>query len=98
MTEMVRQSLALASVFALLGAALWAIRKKNWRLRPAASGFLESRGKLALTARHSIHLIRIGERHLIVALHPEGVTSLGEAAPGEVAPVSGRGAKKGAET
>ena len=98
MTEMVRQSLALAFVFALLGAALWAIRKKNWRLRPAASGLLESRGKLVLTARHSIHLIRIGERHLVVALHPEGVTSLGEATLGEEAPVSGRLVKQGAET
>jgi len=98
MTEMVRQSLALACVFTLLGAALWAIRKKNWRLRPAATGLLESRGKLALSARHSIHLVRIGERHLVVALHPDGVTSLGEAALGEAAPVSGRGAKKVAET
>ncbi len=41
-------------------------------------GGLESRGKLALTARHSIHLIRVGDRNLILALHPEGVTFLGD--------------------
>ncbi len=45
----------------------------------AAPSLLESRGKLALTARHSIHLIRIGDRNIILALHPEGVTFLGEA-------------------
>ena len=82
MTEMLRESLALAFVFVLLGLALWTIRKKNWRLSATTPGALESCGKLTLSARHSIHLIRIGDRHLIVALHPEGVTALGDAALG----------------
>jgi len=35
---------------------------------------------LALSARHSIHLVRIGDRSLILALHPDGITFLGDAA------------------
>jgi flagellar biogenesis protein FliO len=75
--EIVRESLAVVFVFALLGTALGLLRKKTGRTR-SAKGLVESRGKLALTARHSIHLIRIGERNLIVALHPAGVTFLGD--------------------
>ena len=80
--DIVRQSLAILFVFSLLWTALWLLRKKAWvRRNKTAPGLLESRGKLALTARHSIHLIRIGDRNLIVALHPDGVTFLGDAAP-----------------
>jgi flagellar biogenesis protein FliO len=76
----VRQSLAIVVVFALLWAARWFFRKKAWRTK-SEPALLESRGKLALTARHSIHLIRIGDRNLIVALHPDGVTFLGDGPP-----------------
>jgi flagellar biogenesis protein FliO len=79
--DIVRQSLAIVFVFALLWTALSFLRKKGWTRSwkaKALPGLLESRGKLALTARHSIHLIRIGDRSLILALHPDGVTFLGD--------------------
>jgi flagellar biogenesis protein FliO len=80
--DIVRQSLAIVLVFALLWTALWILRKKAWTRRTRTVGsLLESRGKLALTARHSIHLIRIGDRNLILAIHPDGITFLGDAAP-----------------
>ena len=83
--DIVRQSLAIVFVFALLWTALWLVRKKGWsgmirRIKPAP-GPLESRGRLVLTARHSVHLIRVGDRSLILALHPDGVTFLGDAQP-----------------
>jgi len=83
--DLVRQSLAIVFVFALLWTALWFVRKKGWtgtirRTKPARS-LLESRGKLVLTARHSVHLIRVGDRNLILALHPDSVTFLGDAPP-----------------
>ena len=83
--DIVRQSLAIVFVFALLWTALWFVRKKGWtgmirRAKPLP-GLLESRGKLVLTAQHSVHLIRIGDRNLILALHPDGVTFLGDAHP-----------------
>lgn len=81
--DIVRQSLAVLVVFALLWAALWLVRRKGWVVRSAshAPRLLESRGKLVLTARHSIHVIRIGDRDLIIALHPDGVTFLGDIQP-----------------
>jgi flagellar biogenesis protein FliO len=80
--DIAQQSLALLLVFGLLWTALWFLRKKGWtgmrRAKPV-SGTLESRGKLPLTAQHSIHVIRVGDRNLILALHPKGVTYLGDA-------------------
>ncbi len=85
--EILRQSLALGTVFALLWMALRLLRQRGWakmqgwpgNRRKPGPGLLESRGKLTLTARHSIHLVRIGDRNLIVALHPDGLTFLGDA-------------------
>jgi flagellar biogenesis protein FliO len=79
--DIVRQSLAITFVFALLWAALWFLRKRgNIRIgfprARAAHGVLESRGKLALGPQHSIHVLRIGERNMVVAVHPAGVTLL----------------------
>jgi flagellar biogenesis protein FliO len=80
--DIAQQSLALLLVFALLWTALWFLRKRGWtgmrRAKPV-SGTLESRGKLPLTAQHSIHVIRVGDRNLILALHPGGITYLGDA-------------------
>lgn len=82
--DIVRQSLALVFVFALFGTALWFLRKKGWSglgRTKSVAGLLESGGKLALTARHSVHLVRVGDRSLILALHPDGITYLGDSVP-----------------
>jgi flagellar biogenesis protein FliO len=88
--DMVRQAFAILAVFALLWAALSFLRKPSWVRMPGwmgirrtgpVPGLLESRGRLALTTRHSLHLIRIGDRNLILALHPGGITFLGDAQP-----------------
>jgi flagellar biogenesis protein FliO len=82
--EIFRESLAILLVFTLLGVAVALVRRRSWQGRLPAS-VLESRGKLALTARHSIHLVRAGDRNLILALHPAGITFLGDFEP-EVRP------------
>jgi flagellar biogenesis protein FliO len=82
--DIVRPSCAAALLFALLSGALWFLRKRGWaQIRRAnpKPGLLESRGKLALTPRHSVHLIRIGDRNLVLGLHPDGFTFLGDAVP-----------------
>ncbi|MGD0298757.1 MAG: flagellar biosynthetic protein FliO [Bryobacteraceae bacterium] len=81
--DIVRQSLAITFVFALLWTALWLLRKKgSIRIGPrkarAECGMLESRGKLVLSQQHTIHLVRIGQRELVLAMHPSGVTLLAE--------------------
>ena len=86
--DIVRQSLAITFVFVMLAAALWLLRKKGIRVgsgKPRGErGVLESRGHLALSHQHTIHLVRVGQRDLVLALHPTGVTVLAElpATPG----------------
>jgi flagellar biogenesis protein FliO len=77
--DVIRQSLAITFVFLLLGAALWFLRKKRGSLfTPGRTnkGLLETRGKLALSAQHTVHVIRIGDRDLVLAVHPSGMTLL----------------------
>ena len=77
--DVIRQSLAITFVFLLLWAALWFLRKKRGILfTPGRThkGFLETRGKLALSAQHAVHVVRIGDRDLVLAVHPSGITLL----------------------
>ena len=86
--EIVRQSLAIAIVFALLWVALRLLRKKGaLSIRPAKgdSRLIESRGRLALSAQHSLHLVRVSGRDVLVGVHPSGLTvilDLAARAPG----------------
>jgi flagellar biogenesis protein FliO len=82
--DVVRQSLAITFVFVLLWAALWFLRTKRripFSMSRDARGFLESRGKLALSAQHSVHLVRIEGRELVLAVHPAGITLLCDVHP-----------------
>jgi flagellar biogenesis protein FliO len=77
--DVIRQSLAITFVFLLLWAALWFLRKKRGSLfTPGRTnkGLLEARGKLALSAQHTVHLVRIGDRDLVLAVYPSGITLL----------------------
>ena len=77
--DVIRQSLALTLVFLLLWVALWFLRKKRGILfTPGRTnkGLLETRGKLALSAQHTVHVVRIGDRDLVLAVHPSGITLL----------------------
>ena len=48
-------------------------------MRPAGRGrSLESVERLALTPQHSLHLVRIGGREVVVATHPQGCALLTE--------------------
>lgn len=77
--DIVRQSLAITFVFALLWLALWLLRKRagnasNLRANHHGAQVLESRGKLALSAQHSLHLVQVRDRQLVLAVHPGGMT------------------------
>jgi len=79
--EIARQIFSVLLVFALLGVGLWALRKGSFRLslaRPSRgrTRSLETLERLALTPQHSLHLVRIGGRELLVATHPQGCTLL----------------------
>ncbi len=87
--DLIRQLLAVAFVFALLWAALRALRSKDTirfhkTKAPDGHSILESRGRLALSPQHSVHWVRIGERNLLLAVYPSGITLLGDVAPSDL--------------
>lgn len=83
--DLARQSVAITFVFALLWAGLWLLKRRGLvRIRGNSSnrGLLESYGKLSLTSQHSLHLVRVGDRNLVLAVHPGGITFLCDSAAG----------------
>jgi flagellar biogenesis protein FliO len=95
--DVVRQSLAITFVLLLLWAAVWFLRRRQsggigFSAGRTKTGLLEPRAKLALTAQHSVHLVRIGDRDLALAVHPSGVTLLCDLTPpaaGKIGPGAG---------
>jgi flagellar biogenesis protein FliO len=85
--EIARQVSAVILVFALLDAALWMLRRGG-SLRfgrgPRAPGArsLQAVERLALTPQHSLHLVKIGGREVVVATYPQGCVLLTERAQG----------------
>ena len=97
-----RQLFSVLLVFALLGAAVWALRRGGatgqrgalrigslrigalapFRLgfgrRPGSGRSLASLERLALTPQHSLHLVRIHGREIVVATYPHGCAVLTE--------------------
>lgn len=89
--DVIRQSLAITFVFLLLWAALWLLRKKrgiSFSTGRASKGLLESRAKLALSAQHALHLVRIGDRELLLAVYPSGITVLYHLPPSSAPPIA----------
>lgn len=93
--NVVRQTISVLLVFVLLGTALCLLRKGRaastarasrfrclLRLTPGRAKSLEPVERLALTPQHSIHLVRIHGRELLVATHPRGCTVLNESSRG----------------
>jgi flagellar biogenesis protein FliO len=95
----IRQLFSVLLVFALLGAAVWALRRGGaigqrgalrigslapFRLgfgrRPGRGRSLASLERQALTPQHSLHLVRIHGREVVVATYPHGCAVLTEGA------------------
>jgi flagellar biogenesis protein FliO len=77
--DTLRQVSAVLAVFALLGTALWFLRRRGaasfqgWRTQGKS---LESIERLPLTPQHTLHLVKIQGRELVVATHPQGCVLL----------------------
>jgi flagellar biogenesis protein FliO len=82
--DIARQVSAVMLVFALLGAAVWTLRRGGRLRLPAGmrttgrGRALESVERLALTPQHSLHLVKIGGREVVVATYPQGCALLTE--------------------
>jgi flagellar biogenesis protein FliO len=79
--EWIRQMLAVAAVLGLLLGGLAWLRRRGFALPAARSAarrprHLEPVDRLALTPQHSLHLVRMGGRALLVGRSPSGITLL----------------------
>ncbi|HUI77692.1 MAG TPA: flagellar biosynthetic protein FliO [Bryobacteraceae bacterium] len=78
--EMVGQLAAVAAVLALAAASSWWLRKRGLASplepRKGAGRRLESVGRLPLGPQQTLHLVRFGERALLVASSPAGCVLL----------------------
>jgi flagellar biogenesis protein FliO len=76
---MFQQVLAVFLVLGLLAAALWFLRSRGLAhyggpVRRKATRHLEAIARLPLTPQHSVHLIRVSDHAILVALSPSGCT------------------------
>ena len=84
--EVFQQFLIVLIVLGLLCAALWALKRKGWahtglrRKRDEGTPRLEVIDRLPLTQHHSLHLVRLADRTLLIGLSPQGCNLL-ESAP-----------------
>ena len=88
------QLLAVLMVLGLLCGSLWLLKRKGFARtsfrRSARPGQprLEVLDRLALTPQHSLHLIRMADRTLLVGLSPQGCNLL-ESGPSVTIPAPG---------
>ena len=89
---MYQQVLAIFLVLALLGGALWFLRSRGFAhyrgpVRRKSARHLEPIARLPLTPHHSVHLIRVSDHTVLLALSPSGCTLIerlpATAQPGE---------------
>jgi flagellar biosynthetic protein FliO len=80
--DILRQALAVGLVLGLLAAALWLLRRQGlagWRgprLSRRAAGLMAPIERLSLSPQHSLCLVRVGERALLVAVSSAGCSLL----------------------
>jgi flagellar biosynthetic protein FliO len=78
--EVIEQIAAVTAVLALLGGTLWWLRQRGYAV-PAAvqrrnSRRMECIERLALGPQQTLHLVRLGDRALLVASSPAGCALL----------------------
>jgi flagellar biosynthetic protein FliO len=88
--DILQQIAAVAVVLGLLGAALWWLRRRGFAaVFPAgrsAGRRLESLERLSLGPQHTLHLVRLHDRALLVASSPAGCALIHDLPAAELAP------------
>jgi flagellar biosynthetic protein FliO len=78
--EVIEQMAAVAVVLLLLGATLWALRRRGFAgvalARRSAGRRMECVERLSLGPQQILHLVRLGETELLLASSPSGCTLL----------------------
>jgi len=75
---MAQQILSVLLVLGLLGGLLWVLRNRGTAFprgtRRKSERHLESIARLPLTPQHSVHLVRVSDHAVLLALSPSGCT------------------------
>jgi hypothetical protein len=79
--EYLQQTLAVLAVFGILGGALWWLRGRGFaRFSISApkksQGVLSQVERLPLSATHSLHLVRMADRAILIASWPGGCQAI----------------------
>jgi flagellar biosynthetic protein FliO len=74
--DLMRQVTAVMTVLALLGALLWVLRRRGCLTRRPPGRRLETVERLPLTPQHSVCLVRLAGRGILLGLSPSGCTVL----------------------
>lgn len=86
--DVLQQIAAVTAVLALLAATLWWLRRRGFAgvplVRRPAGRKLECLERLPLSPQHTLHLVRLGDRALVVASSPSGCALLERLSPGEI--------------
>ena len=80
--EQMQQVVAVLAVLGLLGGSLWWLRRKGLAqfggaaLRRKGTRRMEVIERLPLTPQHSLHLVRVAEKTILIGVSPAGCTVL----------------------
>ncbi len=80
--ELIQQFAIVLAVLGLLCGSLWLLRQKGWartglrRKREDGQPRLEIVDRLSLTPHHSLHLVRMADRTLLIGLSPSACSLL----------------------
>ena len=80
--ESIQQALSVVLVLGLLGAVLWWLRRRGmaqFAFRAPGAGkrrSIQVVERMALTPQHSLHLVRVADRTMLIAASPAGCSIL----------------------
>jgi flagellar biogenesis protein FliO len=79
--ESIQQALSVILVLGLLGGALWWLRRKGmaqfaFKTPAGRRRSIQVIERMALTPQHSLHLVRVADRTMLIAASPSGCSIL----------------------
>ena len=91
--DLLQQTAAVVFVLALLGCALYILRRRGYAVssigRRGSGRRLECVERVALGPQQALHLVRLGDRALVVAASPSGCALLQDLPWKDIAPPEG---------
>ena len=78
LTMMLQSLAALAAVLALFAGLVWLVRRMQGSSFHPQGGQMKVVQRLALNTKHSLVEVACGQRHYLIGLSPDGMTSIAQ--------------------